>query len=73
MPARRCALALLEHGAQVDARDKDGQTSVMYAVSCGNVAMLQLLIAHDAAAARPATPAPSPSFVPGLSHVMLSS
>ena len=42
------ASALLEAGAKVDARDKDGYTPLMMAARDGRTEVVQVLIAHHA-------------------------
>ena len=41
---RQCAAVLIEHGAEVDARDGDGQTALIYAARAGRLEMVRLLV-----------------------------
>jgi ankyrin repeat protein len=45
---RGAAEALLEHGAEVDASDSDGQTPLMEAARSGSIEVLQLLLDRHA-------------------------
>jgi ankyrin repeat protein len=45
---RGAAEALLQHGAEVDARDSDGQTPLMEAARSGSIEVLQLLLDRHA-------------------------
>ena len=43
------AQPLVEHGAEVDATDHEGTTPIMFAAMFSRLAILDLLLAHDAA------------------------
>ena len=48
-PSRReCLAFLLERGAQVDARDSDGRSALIYATRAGDLETVQLLVEADA-------------------------
>lgn len=41
---RQCVAFLLERGAEVDLRDSDGRTALIYATRCGDLETVQLLV-----------------------------